>query len=143
MLLYAAAEFGPGTRGLLERDDAKFMLQTYIKDGKDATDPRFAVIRAADHKGLPPATVITCEVDPLRDEGMAYAEKLKVCLMPAVAPWGLACSVCSPSCKKGNAKACTGVGRLIGHWRDKTYVVACVHGCVTSIKRHESLLQTS
>lgn len=89
MLLYAAAEFGPGTRGLLERDDAKIMLETYIKDGKDATDPRFAVIRAVDHKGLPPATVITCEVDPLRDEGKAYAEKLKVGLMPALIPLGI------------------------------------------------------
>ena len=130
MLLYAAAEFGPGTRGLLERDDAKFMLQTYIKDGKDARDPRFAVIRAVDHKGLPPATVITCEVDPLRDEGKAYAEKLKVGLMPAVAPWRLACSVCLPSCKRCNAEASTGVGRFIGQLAGQNiYCCLCTWLC--------------
>jgi hypothetical protein len=114
-LLYAAAEFGPGTKGLLERDDAKFMLQTYIKDDKDFTDPRFAVIRAADHKGLPPATVITCEVDPLRDEGKAYAEKLKVKLMPAFKSL-----VIGQQCLLSRA------GRDI-------FIAACVHSCVTSM----------
>ncbi len=71
------AECVPGTKGLLDSSDALWLTKHYLTRPEDAEDPRFAVIKA-DHKGLPPATIITCEVDPLRDEGKAYAEKLKV-----------------------------------------------------------------
>ncbi len=42
----------------------------------DATDPLASPILSDDWDGLPPALVFTCGLDPLRDQGRAYASKL-------------------------------------------------------------------
>lgn len=39
--------------------------------------PRACPIRVENLAGLPPACIVTCEFDPLRDEGIAYAEPLR------------------------------------------------------------------
>ncbi len=43
----------------------------------DMQDPRLDIVGKADLHGLSPATVITAEIDPLHDEGVALADKLK------------------------------------------------------------------
>ena len=60
----------------LDTATVKWMLNNYIVTPADATNPRLAIVDTPDFKGLPPATVITAEIDPLNSEGRAYAKKL-------------------------------------------------------------------
>ncbi|MES2715511.1 MAG: alpha/beta hydrolase fold domain-containing protein [Pseudomonadota bacterium] len=48
----------------------------HYADEADRADPRIAPLRAASLASLPPACIVTCQFDPLRDEGVAYAKAL-------------------------------------------------------------------
>ncbi|HSI00213.1 MAG TPA: alpha/beta hydrolase [Reyranella sp.] len=61
---------------LLTRADMEWFQGLYLDDVSEALDPRVSPLRAADLAGLPPALVFTAGLDPLRDEGQAYADKL-------------------------------------------------------------------
>lgn len=48
----------------------------YLASTGDQSNPLFSVLRATTLAGLPSATVITADIDPLRSEGRFYAERL-------------------------------------------------------------------
>ena len=56
--------------------DMEWYGRHYVRTDADADDPRASVLRADLHD-LPPAFVITAECDPLRDDGEAYADRLR------------------------------------------------------------------
>ena len=61
---------------LLTLDSMRWFWDHYCPP-EQREDPRASPLRAADLSGLPPAVVLTAEYDPLRDEGLAYAERLR------------------------------------------------------------------
>lgn len=70
-------EFATGR--FLPRAFMKYGWDLYAPDEKTRKNPYVSPLRASNEElqGLPPALVITAENDPLRDEGEAYARKLK------------------------------------------------------------------
>jgi acetyl esterase len=62
---------------LVDRDTLEHDLKHYLSAHTDRADPRISPLRAPDVRGLPPTAIHTAEFDPLRDEGQAYAERLK------------------------------------------------------------------
>src|SRR5262249_24049932 len=70
-------EFASGR--FLARAFMKYGWDLYAPDVKTRSNSYVSPLRASidQLKGLPPALVITAENDPLRDEGEAYARKLK------------------------------------------------------------------
>lgn len=62
---------------LLTRGSLDWFWDHYLADPADGADPRAAPLLAADLSGLPATTIVVPEFDPLRDEGLAYADRLR------------------------------------------------------------------
>jgi acetyl esterase len=61
----------------LTRANMEWYWDHYLNQPQDGQHPYASPLLAEDLTNLPPAFVLTAEFDPLRDEGEAYAERLR------------------------------------------------------------------
>ncbi|WP_438019993.1 alpha/beta hydrolase [Sorangium sp. So ce315] len=67
---------------MLTAAEMRWYWDTYLVSDADRENPLACPLRAGDLGGLPAATVITAEYDPLRDEGEMYAARLQEAGVP-------------------------------------------------------------
>jgi acetyl esterase len=67
---------------LLTREAMQWFWDHYVPDVAERTNPYVSPLRSRRLDGLPPALVITAELDPLRDEGEAYGAHLRAAGVP-------------------------------------------------------------
>ncbi|WP_262029579.1 alpha/beta hydrolase [Microvirga sp. Mcv34] len=90
ILIYPATDFAARTASRAEFETGptlnvaalEWFAGQYLPNPALATDWRASPLRAASHADLPPALVVTCGHDPLRDEGIAYADRLEAAGVP-------------------------------------------------------------
>ncbi len=90
VLVYPVANAQIGSESEQQNAEAKplntpmltWFYEKYLPTPADKNSPLIALTEVADLKGLPPATIITAQIDPLRSEGRAYAEKLEQAGVP-------------------------------------------------------------
>ena len=84
LLVYPVVDHMFDTQSYREHAEAKplsratmvWFWDQYAPDGRMRAEPHASPL-GADLRGLPPATIVAAEVDPLTSEGQAYAEKLR------------------------------------------------------------------
>jgi acetyl esterase len=67
----------------LEAHEMRWFFDQYASATAEFDDWRMSPLRAPDVGGAAPALVVTAEYDPLRDQGEAYAERLREAGVPA------------------------------------------------------------
>jgi acetyl esterase len=85
LLLFPVTQIGDETGSyktfaeghFLERATLDWFFAHYLPAASDANEPRISPLAAQSLAGLPPAYLMTAECDPLHDEGLRYAERLR------------------------------------------------------------------
>ena len=97
MLLFPVTQIGGDTSSLrefavgyfLEKKTLDWFFGHYLTATADTSDPRISPLRAKDVSNLPQAYFMLGGYDPLHDEGLQYAEKLRAAGVPVtVADYG-------------------------------------------------------
>ncbi|BCA60975.1 hypothetical protein HMP09_0209 [Sphingomonas sp. HMP9] len=65
------------TGNIIDAQSLERQIDLYLASDADRADPRTSPVLADDLATLPPTLLITCENDPLRDEGEAYGQRLR------------------------------------------------------------------
>jgi acetyl esterase len=90
MLLFPVTQIGQDTPSLtafaegyfLEREGLRWFYGHYLPDNVNRDDPRISPLKAQDVAGLAPAFVMLAGFDPLHDEGLLYADRLRQAGVP-------------------------------------------------------------
>jgi acetyl esterase len=85
LLVYPVTDFSFDTHSYRENAQGYFLTtgmmrwfwDQYLADAKQGAEPYASPLRARDLSSLPPGLCITAGYDPLRDEGEAFAERLR------------------------------------------------------------------
>ena len=90
VLIYPVANNDLNSPSYVENANAKplnkpmieWFVKHYLNSAAEAADPRIALVKQPNLAGLAPATIVLAQIDPLRSDGEAYAEKLKAAGTP-------------------------------------------------------------
>ena len=90
LLVYPIADYNFDTPSYVAHANAKplnrrmmrWFFSHYLRSPRDADTPAISPARVRDLSGLPPTTVITAEIDPLRSEGELLADRLRQAGVP-------------------------------------------------------------
>jgi acetyl esterase/lipase len=90
LLVYPIANYDFNSPSYKQYADAKplskplmqWFFDKYLNNPAEGNNPLISLVKAPDVSGLPPATVITAQIDPLMSEGKQYADKLKAAGVP-------------------------------------------------------------
>jgi acetyl esterase len=91
LLIYPSTMMAPETASyqtngqgyMLTRESMAWYSSNYLRGPQDTLDWRASPQLATGHANLPPALVLTAGFDPLRDEGLLYADALSRAVVPA------------------------------------------------------------